>query len=194
MHNCKTTRELLTELVLDGSALPAPLSTELRECAECREEFRTLKETLRLTTRLIETATPPDSYWPGYHASLRQKLTRIPNTNLSNGANRSWLMRFFTSSIRVPVPAALALILVLGLAFLFKIRVPAEPVIVNVPIEVPVIQEKEKIVERVIYREKPTRRARREPVPSKNESVLATLDGFEPAEEARLTVIKGGRK
>lgn len=196
MHNCKTTRERLAELVLDGSDFPAPLSTELRECAECREEFRALKETLRLTTRLIETATPPDSYWPGYHARLRQKLTLIPNTDLTDRATQSWLTQFFSSSIRVPVPVGLALILVLGLAFIFKIRVPAEPSIVHVPVEVPVIQEKpvERPVERIVYRdrEKPSKRPKRVQVPARSESVLATLEGFEPAEEVKLTVIKGG--
>jgi hypothetical protein len=193
MHNCKTTREQLTELVLDGSDLPAPLSTELRECVECRDEFRALKDTLRLTTRLIETAAPPNNYWPGYHARLPQKLTLIPNTDLKDSATQSWLVRFFVSSIRIPVPVGLVLLAIFGF-LIFKIRVPAEPVIVQVPVEVPVIQEKEKTVERVVYREKPTRRAKRAPVPSKNESVLATLEGFEPAEEARLTVIKGDRK
>lgn len=197
MHNCKTTRELLAELVLDGSDLPAPLPAELRECAECREEFRALKETVRLTTRLIESATPPNNYWPGYHARLREKLhaAQLPHVEPGHSQSPSWLARFFVSSIRIPVPVGLALLAIFGF-LIFKIRVPAEPAIVRVPVpvEVPVIQEKEKTVERVVYREKPTRRQKRAPVPSKNESVLATLEGFEPAEEARLTVIKGGRK
>lgn len=194
MHNCKTTREQLTELLLDGSDLPAPLSTELRECAECCEEFRALKETLRLTTRLIETATPPNNYWSGYHARLREKLHAAQHPRIEPGQyhfeQRSWIRRFFASSIRVPVPVGLALLLVLGLAFVFKVRVPAEPSIVRVPVEVPVIQEKP--VERVVYREKPSRRSKRALVPSRSESALASLEGFEPAEEVKLTVIKGG--
>lgn len=195
MHNCKTTRELLTELVIDGSDLPAPLPAELRECAECREEFRALKETLRLTTRLIETATPPNTYWPGYHARLREKLHAAQHPRVEPGQYQPqpWLVRFFASSIRIPVPVGLALLAIFGF-LIFKIRVPAEPSIVHVPVEVPVIQEKEKTVERVVYRDIPSKRPKRAPAPPKNESVLATLEGFEPAEEARLTVIKGGRK
>ncbi len=191
MHNCKTTRERLTELLLDGSDLPVSLSTELRECAECVEEFRALKETLRLTTRLIETATPPNSYWPGYHARLKEKLqaAQHPRVEPGHSHHRSWLMRFFVSSIRVPVPVGLALLFIFGL-LIFKTRVPGPPSIVHVPVEVPVIQEK--TVERVVYREKPARRSRRTPPPARSESVLASLEGFEPAEEVKLTVIKGG--
>jgi hypothetical protein len=200
MHNCKTTRELLSELVLDGSHLPAPLSTELRECAECREEFRALKETLRLTTQLIETATPPNNYWPGYHARLREKLhaAQHPHVEPGRSQHQSWLVRFFVSSIRIPVPVGLALLAIFGF-LIFKARLapaPAEPAIVHVPVEVPVPVIQEKTVERVVYRdrERPSMRTRRGPAPSRNESVLATLEGFEPAEEARLTVIKGSRK
>lgn len=199
MHNCKTTRERLTELVLDGSQgsnaaeLPVPFVTELRECTECREEFRALKETLRLTTRLIETATPPNDYWPGYHARLREKLHAAQQPRTEPGhthvATLSWLARFFTFSIRVPVPVAAALVLVVGF-LIFKPRVPAEPSIVHVPVEVPVVQEKP--VERVVYRERTrVRWLKPAPVATKNDPTLASLEGFEPAEEVKLTVIKG---
>jgi hypothetical protein len=198
MHNCKTTRERLTELLLDGVDPRAALSRELRECAECREEFGALNETLRVTTRLIETATPPESYWPGYHARLKEKLRAAQQPPVVPGQyhadSRSWLSRFFFSSIRVPVPVGLALILVFGFV-IFKIRVPAEPSIVQVPIEVPVVQEK--LVTQVVYREQPSKRKRSKPtrIPPKHDSTLASLqslEGFKPAEEVKLTVIKGG--
>ncbi len=196
MHNCKTTRERLTELLLDGSDPRVLLATELRECAECRGEFRELKETLGLTTRAIETATPPDNYWPGYHARLKEKLHAAQQPRFEPGqyhepVNRpSWLKRFFVTSIRVPVPVGLALLFVLGLLVLnLKTPVPSEPVIVHVPVEVPVVQEK--TVERIVYREKPSKPQKRTPVIPKNEAV-ASLEGFTPAEEVKLTVIKGG--
>lgn len=200
MHNCKTTRDQLTEHFLDGSSDVAsslgPLAAELRECVECRQEFRALKETLRLTTRLIETATPPDNYWPGYHARLREKLHAAQHPRIEPGQSTvekpSWIKRFFVSSIRIPVPVGLALLAIFGF-LIFRNRVPPPQVersIVQVPVEVPVIQEK--TVERIVYREKPaTKRPRRVTAPPRNESV-AELEGFKPAEEVKLTVLKGG--
>jgi hypothetical protein len=194
MHNCKTTRERLTELLLDGVDPGAVLATDLRECAECREECGELSETLRFTTRLVETATPPDSYWPGYHARLKERLRAAQQPRVEPGQyhDRSWLTRLLFSSIRVPVPVGLAALITLGLAIFFLIRVPAAEVsIVHVPFEVPVTHEK--VVERIVYREKPSRKSRRtQPTPRPPDSTLATLQGFTPTDEVKLTVIKGG--
>jgi hypothetical protein len=195
MHNCKKITERLTELLLDGADPRAVLGKELRECAECREEFVELSETLRVTTRLIETATPPESYWPGYHARLKERLRAAHQPRIAVGQyrDRSSLRRIFTSSIRVPVPVGFAIIIIFGLAIFFSIRVPtAEISIVHVPIEVPVIQEK--TVERVVYRdrEKPSRRSKSPRLSPNIDPAVATLQGFEPADEVKLTVIKGG--
>jgi hypothetical protein len=194
MHNCKTTRERLTELLLDGVDPRVVLSKDLRACAECREEFGELSDTLRVTSRLIETATPPASYWPGYHARLKEKLRAAQQSRVVPGqySNPSLLKRFFASSIRVPVPVGIAAVLLIALGLVFSIREPAEPAIVQVPIEVPVVHEK--TVERIVYRdrEQPSRRPRRTPAPPTSDSTLATLQGFTPAEEVKLTVIKGG--
>ena len=193
MHHCKKTRERLTELLLDGADPRAVLAKELRECAECREEFGELSETLRVTSRLIETATPPESYWPGYHARLKERLRAAQQPRVAPGQyhDRSLLRRFFFASIRVPVPVGLALIAIVGLAFVFLIRVPeAEISIVQVPVEVPVTREK--TIERIVYREKESRKSRRTQLAPPNDATVATLKGFEPAEEVKLTVIKGG--
>lgn len=195
MHNCKTIREQLTELLLDGSDLPASLRAELRECAECRQEFRALKETLRLTTQLLETATPPNNFWPGYHARLREKLHAAQQPRIEPGQSRpqSWLTRIFTASIRVPVPVGLALLAIFAF-LIFRNRVqPPEPSIVHVPVEVPVIQEKTVERERVVYRDRPAKRPRQAPAaPARNEPVTAGFEGFVPADEVKLTVLKGG--
>ncbi len=197
MHNCKEITERITELLLDGADPRLSLSMELRECAECRAEFRALKETLQLTTRLIDTAAPPDNYWPGYHARLKEKLHAAQQPLVEEpGQYRpvrqpSWILRFFTASIRVPVPVGLALLLILGAAFVFPIRVPTEPVVVHVPVEVPVVQEK--TVTQIVYRERQSRRQKPTRIlPPKNDEAVASLDGFKPAEEVKLTVIKGG--
>ena len=195
MHNCKTTRERLTELLLDGVDPRVVLSKDLRACAECREEFGELSDTMRVTTRLIETATPPESYWPGYHARLKDRLRAAQQPRVVPGQydaeKRFWLTRFLFSSIRVPVPVGIAVVILFGLAIFFLTRVPtAELSIVHVPVEVPVVQER--TVERIVYREKPTRKSKRTQVAPRPDSTLATLQGFTPAEEVKLTVIKGG--
>ncbi|HEU4432585.1 MAG TPA: hypothetical protein VFR51_04265 [Pyrinomonadaceae bacterium] len=197
MHNCKKTRERLTELLLDGADPRAVLARELRECAECREEFGDLSETLRVTSRLIETATPPESYWPGYHARLKERLRAAQQPRVVPGQyhveRRSWLTRFVFSSIRVPAPVGLAVLIIFGLAIVFSVRVPdAQVSIVHVPVEVPVTHEK--TIERIVYREKQSRKSRRSQLPRQTpaDPTVATLQGFTPAEEVKLTVIKGG--
>ena len=198
MHNCKTTQERLTELLLDGVDPRVVLAKDLRACAECREEFGELSDTLRVTSRLIETATPPESYWPGYHVRLKERLRAAQQSRVVPGQytvnDRSWLMRFFVSSIRVPLPVGIAAVLLVALAFVFSIRVPAEPMIVQVPVEVqvpvPVVQEK--TIERIVYRERSSRRSKQTRISPPSDPRLATLQGFTPAEEVKLTVIKGG--
>jgi len=194
MHNCKTTRERLTELLLDGVDPRAVLLQELRACAECREEFGELSDTLRVTTELLETATPPPSYWPGYHARLKERLRAAQQPRVVPGQyhERPWLTRLLFSSIRVPVPVGIAAVLIATLAVVFSIRVPADPVIVQVPVEVPVVQLQEKTVERIVYREKPSRRSKPTRISPAVDSTVATLQGFTPADEVKLTVIKGG--
>jgi hypothetical protein len=142
---------------------------------------------------LIETAAPPESYWPGYHARLKQRLRAAQQPRVVPGQydDRSLVARFFTSSIRVPVPVAIAAaILIAVFAFVFSTRVPAEPSIVHVPVEVPVVQER--TVERIVYRERRLPRQKPTRLASNTDSTLANLQGFEPADEVKLTVIKGG--
>jgi hypothetical protein len=199
MHNCKTTRERITELLLDGADPRLALPAELRECAECRAEFRALKETLQLTTQLIDTPMPPNSYWPGYHARLKQRLHAAQQPHAEPGQfvidrrpsfRPSLLRRFLTTSIRVPVPVGLALVLLSALAFAFPVRVKNINSVIEVPVEVPVVQEK--VVTQIVYRERKSKRSKTTPILTPNNDAVASLDGFKPAEEVKLTVIKGG--
>jgi hypothetical protein len=211
MHNCKETKERLIELALDQAVLPA----ELSKCDECRAEFEALNATLRATTRLRETVSPPEDYWIGYHMLLREKLSRaktqrrkeeivVPVFASSFAPLRlcgRLLARSLKSSVPVPVPVGIALILLFSLLALFAIRQrtapPQSPIVVQVPVEVPVIQEK--TVTQVIYRDrrrtsKPSKRTALTPA---SESTFArsqpiNLDGFKPTDEIKLTVIKGG--
>lgn len=208
MHNCRKTKEQITELVLDGADRRPDevLLAELRRCAECRAEFNALNATLRVTTRLREITTPPESYWIGYNAKLRHKLV---NAN-SQSTGPSWLVRFFKGSIPVPVPVAASLIIACTVLIPIAIRAarqqqpPQSPFIVHVPVATPVVQEK--IVTRVVYRDRrlPARISKRVADPAKVESTFAKsqkpqtadippgLIGFKPSEEVKLTVIKGG--
>jgi hypothetical protein len=199
MHNCKATRERVAELLLSGSDYRPD---ELLVCEDCCREFDALKATLRVTLRLMEKATPPPTYWTGYHARLRDKLTTA-SSRLVDERKPSWFVRVMTASVRVPVPVGVALVLVFGALLFFMPRVVEKrfsppAVAVQVPVEVPVIQER--IVTRIVYR-----RAKSQAVAPVSDqrfdgSTLArsqrispvSLIGFKPLDEIKMTVIKGG--
>lgn len=177
MHNCKATREMISELLLaeENYAQDISLSKDLENCEACRAEFDSVKNTLRITTKLFETVTPPESYWTAYHATLKQKLINSHTQQSHQGAPTeggpyksshharvSWVAGFFKSSVRVPMPVAIGLMLSFVLSLLLVARVyregdvPTPPVsIVRVPVEVPLIKEKPVI--RVVYRDRDRR-------------------------------------
>lgn len=205
MHNCKTTRDLMTELLAEGAATPThELLIELRCCSECRDEFDALKNTLYATTRTIESVAPPEEYWSDYHASLKRKLlaSRAPVVTPSEP---SWWARLFKTSVPVPVPVGLALVLLFAGALFYASRAATtkqqqEATVVRMPVEVPVIQER--VVTRTVYRDRYRRVVVRTGSKVNDQSTLArsqksdgvpaTLIGFKPLEEIKLTVIKGG--
>jgi hypothetical protein len=221
MHNCSETKDRLIEMVLDGIDCEA----ELDGCAECRTEFATLNATLRMTRRISETVTPPESYWTDYHARLRQKL--VTSAGISHAKAQRWgedakgdrasaLRRFFSplrlsvrTAIPVPVPLVVLTILAFAALSIFAVRAARRPVstnqvVVQVPVEVPVVQEK--VITRVVYRDRrsPSTISRRtinnpqaESTFAKSrkpvaEEIPASLTGFKPTEEIKLVVIKGG--
>jgi hypothetical protein len=218
MHNCRETKERLTELVLDGvdDRSDELLSAELAACAECRAEFVALNTTLRTTARLSETTAPTERYWNGYHARLRHKLVTAPKASHAETQRReeklgplfATLRLCVRSSVRVPVPLVAAIIIACVALTVFALRrtePPAAqpPFVMHVPVEVPVVQEK--VVTRVVYRDRrlPSRNSRRALSGTQTESTFArsrklstddipSLTGFKPTEEVKLTVIKGG--
>jgi len=183
MHNCKETREIFTELLLDGMDFRSDqaLSAELSRCSDCRSEFEVLSATLRLTNRLGETAAPAEDYWTGYHSKLRQSLVKAQAESstsrakaqrhkdelgplfepLRPRAGTSLFARFFKTTVPVPLPLAVAVIAAAALLIPFAIRAARvqhsnTTTVVRVPVEVPVVQEKptEKIITRVVYRDR----------------------------------------
>jgi hypothetical protein len=182
-----------------------------------------------MTTRLRETVTPSESYWHGYHALLRHRLTEEFHAKAQRlrhaKAQRKELkpgLGFIFASLRKPlrlcvktfllpvrVPLGLGLIAVAAAITLFAIRAarqpnPPAPIVVHVPVEVPVVQEK--IVTQVVYRDRRpvSKTSKRVITGPTNENTLArsqklqpedvplTLSGFKPTDEVKLTVIKGG--
>lgn len=205
MHNCREVKEQITELLLDGADCRSDevLSAELRRCAECRTEFEALSATLRITNRSRELSAPTEGYWTSYHAKLRQNLINV--NALSASHKPSVFERFIRFSIPVPAPVALALIIACAIAVPVAVRAARQqtlpPSVVHVPVEVPVIQEK--VVTRVVYRERRAvaRTSERTTNAPRVEDTFAKsrraesptgFAGFKPTDEVKLRVIKGG--
>ena len=215
MHNCKATKDNLIELAMSRADQdPAP-TVEFENCPACREEFASLRNALRTTEAAIDLGQPAESFWPGYQARLRERLRHEPRT--SNGwlppSPRFnlllWLRRLATTSIPVPVPvvSAVFVFLVFSIFLMMHTRqsssarpILTPPSVITRTIEVPVIQEK--LVTRVVYRKVHARSG--ESTARERDVARATdyrqsepplidrgLEGFKPANEAKLTIIKG---
>ena len=195
MHSCKTTRERMLEADID--AISPSFDDQLSECTSCRNEFEAVKEVSRTSRRAFNETRLSDAYWEGYHARLEMKLRSVSTERQRTPIVR----RLLFSSIRIPVPVALAAVLLVAGGFCYStltapapIVVTSPPQVVQVPLTVPVVQEK--VVTRVVYRDRKIVL----PAGSQDDSVLAqkrrgeatTLTGFKPLEEIKLTLIKGG--
>ena len=179
MHNCKLTKDDLIDFAL-GEVSPgrtSELLAELNDCAACRAEYATLKNTLRVSEQAFRSTLPAEEFWPGYHARLQGKLIQRLQEDVEQASSsvhssrlsfssRLWigLRKMGTASVRVPVPAALAIMLLVGV-LLFSQRsrgqatvTPPTPLVAveTKTVEVPVIQER--VVTRVVYVEKKGRR------------------------------------
>jgi hypothetical protein len=131
--------------------------------------------------------------------------------SLRPGAGSSLFTRFLKTSVPVPLPLAIALLVAAALLLPLAIRAARKDVqpriettTVRVPVEVPVVQEK--IVTRVVYRDRyQVVKATKRPVDAsraestfarsqkpRSDAIPASLTGFKPTDEVKLTVIKGG--
>ncbi|HMG74810.1 MAG TPA: hypothetical protein VK582_15015 [Pyrinomonadaceae bacterium] len=206
MHNCKANREALIALALNLPDRTQSLPAELETCATCREEYAALRNALRIADQTKQSTLPAENFWAGYHARLRQRLEAGSQSEVPSPAfdkrPRTWLGNLLTSSVRVPGPLAAALLLFLVASFAFALnsrRQIAQPIVVTKTVEVPVPREtiRERVVTRVVYRE----RDRRQPSGFQANAIAArrnepaetqiSLVGFKPTNEVKLTIIKG---
>ena len=218
MHNCKETRKLLIELALDQvpSDQSQALLAQLEHCPGCREEFAFLRNVLRVAEQAMQSTVPEEGFWSGYHERLQQSLTRDSAATTTSFASRSpsetgalvRLRKLFTTSLRVPVPVAALLIILFGLSIGFAARSRSQSIagpssVLTRTVEVPVIQER--TVTRVVYRDRkpgtshgrtaqPERPGSNSVAVRKNgatEGTPISLVGFKPANEVKLTIIRG---
>jgi len=148
MHNCRLTRNGLIDLALDemSTTEAKQLLAELNNCAACREEYATLRNTWRVSSQALQSALPPENFWPGYQARLQGKLVQhLQQANeralrsqepVRQSLNsplwlRLWIAvvtqtvslrtigrKLATTSVSVPVPVALALMFLFGISVL----------------------------------------------------------------------------
>jgi len=155
------------------------------------------KAILRMVTRLSETVAPPESYWDGYHARLREKISHAAaqRRDVNPAPFFAPLRRYVRLTVPVPVPLVFASLLAVAAFAVFTFRgvrptpPPQNPIVVHVPVQVPVVQEK--TVTRVVYRERrsPPKQSKR---PNDTVQVESTFAQFKPTDDVKLTVIKGG--
>lgn len=161
----------------------------------------------KLRHRLIDTQT--ESTTSRAKAQRHKEKLGPLFEPLRPGAGTSLLTRFLKTSVPVPLPLAIALIVTAALLLPFAIRAarkevqPSNTTVVRVPVEVPVVHEK--IVSRVVCRDRrsvvrvarPADASRTESTFARSqrpqtETMPASLNGFKPTDEVKLTVIKGG--
>lgn len=198
MHSCKLTRNFLMDYALGEESSPQATEAlaQLQSCPSCQAEYAAIRNTLRVSRQALSSAAPPDEFWPGYRARLKDKLVKQQEaaTHFAPSAkfervplgSRLWsgLWKFATTSVRLPVPAALAIALLIGFLF-FNLRPvaqqPASPVesdnvatVKTRTVEVPVIQER--VVTRTVYVERKARRS---------QSGMQVRDGFTDVDNRR---------
>ncbi len=221
MHNCRRIESQMVDLLFDDLDREQRLRllSEIETCANCMGQYLSCSETLSVCDRTALAATPPESYWPRYNATLRHSLRRAPLPAPAATARVPFWRRLLTARLPLPVPIAAALVVAFIISSALALRrppvvqhlAPSQPPVETVRIvEVPVVREK--IVTGTVYVEKKrgAERAESAPLPavasatelnnstvanSKHEDeagffTRADLKGFQPADEMKIRVIK----
>jgi hypothetical protein len=220
MHDCHTMESKLVDLVFDelGADESSRLLAEIKTCAGCLSEYRSMTETLIVFDEVVEASLPEESFWPEHRAALSRHLEGISPRALLGRAS-VW-KRLLTARLPVPVPVAAIILLALLLSSVLALRTStsesktaSQPtVVIATPpevIEVPVVQEK--IVTRIVYIEKGARAkndsGRQFPITERAATALAARHGeaesvqggfftranltdFQPPDELKIRIVK----
>ncbi|HEX8845177.1 MAG TPA: hypothetical protein VF791_11065 [Pyrinomonadaceae bacterium] len=222
MHDCRKIEEGLVDLIFGELEQNerSRLLAEVESCTGCLSEYRAMSGTLVVFDQAAEASLPDESFWPEHHEALRLRLERLAGGAQVERKAPFW-KRIFAMRLPVPVPIAALAVMAFLVVSIFALRpsgvetapkvTAQEPHVAPAPtiIEVPVIQEK--LVTRVVYREKRlagrTEARRVESSPQQNELQLnapnsakdsgedrlftqASLAGFQPPDEMRIRLIK----
>lgn len=222
MHDCLKTKEELIDLVFNEMDAERELRVleEMEACRDCRAEYYSMNEALQNFDEATPAMLPTGEFWTQYRATLEERLDAVEHAR--SNVVPFW-RRALRASFSVPVPVAIAAALLFAATSVMAIRsfilqprpqlTPNAPAAaaqiqyVEAPVERRVVEEK--IVTRTVY---VTRRAASrsdQPAPSvqdlpgmmasksKDETINAarpTLNGFQPPNDVKLTVIKGSFK
>ncbi len=217
MHDCRKTKEDLLDLVFNevDAEEELRLLEEVEACRACRTEYHSMREALSGFDEVAHALVPAGEFWTQHHARIEERLEQT-----AQGAHRvlPFWRRALRSSFRVPAPIGIAAMLLLAATSVLAIRsfilrpemktAASEAAATRVQfVEVPVVQRvvEEKVVTRTVYVNRPARQNNRsapslEDLPGmtaqrardeKLNTPSATLNGFQPPSDVKLTVIKG---
>jgi hypothetical protein len=218
MHDCRKTKEDLIDLVFNetGAEDELRLLEEMEACRDCRAEYHSMREALGAFDTAAPAMIPSGEFWTEHHARLRERLIDAAGAQAAN-ALPFW-RRTLRTSFSIPVPVAVAAAILFAATSVLAIRsfifrpelkreqanAAAEKIqYVEVPVERRVVEER--VVTRTVYVNRHARRGDRaapslQDIPGMTASrkvdenisaPQATLSGFQPPTDVKLTVIKG---
>jgi anti-sigma factor RsiW len=216
MHDCRKTKEDLLDLVFNevDAETELRLLEELEACGDCHTEYGSMQEALSSFDEAVHALVPAGEFWANHHARIEESLEQM------SGASRvlPFWRRTLGASFRIPAHVGIAAALLLAATSVMAIRsfifrpelktvtreaAAATVQYVEVPVEKRVVEER--VVTRTVYVTKPARQNNQN-TPSlqdlpgmtaqktRDENInapRATLNGFQPPSDVKLTVIKG---
>jgi hypothetical protein len=217
MHSCRRSTEKILDLVFNelDQIERERLKEQLQGCPACLTTLEEYSNTLAAFDTAAEVGAPNEAYWSSFEATLERKIRSAEEKRLKK---RPSFSRLFTARVTVPLPlaAGFAILLCAAIAGLTYSRGRERVLEVAVPgpaqaaeikyVEVPVV--KEKIVTRTVFVPKPAGSGGLRPrvfdksqlstfasvEPAEKEEAgsitRANLEGFLPAEDMKLRVIR----
>ncbi|MBD0372390.1 MAG: hypothetical protein ICV60_16220 [Pyrinomonadaceae bacterium] len=216
MHDCRKTKEDLIDLIFNemDEAAELRLLEEMEACRACRAEYHSMREALGAFDDAAPALQPAREFWPEHHARVEERLDAAQSAHVL-----PFWRRTLRTSFSVPVPIAIAATLLLAATSVLAIRsfifnsspknAPSEATeakikYVEVPVEKRVVEER--VVTRTVYVTKRSRQNNQSAPSAQNlqditaqykdegiNATRATLNGFQPPSDVKLTVIKGSQ-